>query len=50
MTLEIIARSVLSGTCDRCGYVAPLHMTRDETGRQALLCRHCINAEKKGRV
>jgi hypothetical protein len=50
--IEVIPRSVLSGSCERCGGGPPLHRTRDDRGRQMLLCRHCIEkatrAENKG--
>jgi hypothetical protein len=50
--VEIISRVVMTGSCDLCGKAASLHMTRDDCGHQALLCRHCIEkatpAEKKG--
>jgi hypothetical protein len=50
--LEVARRSILTGSCDRCGNGPPLHMTRDDRGHQMLLCRYCIEkatqAEKKG--
>jgi hypothetical protein len=50
--IEVISRVVMTGSCDQCGKAAPLYMTQDECGHQALLCRHCIEkatkTEKKG--
>jgi hypothetical protein len=36
-----IARKVLTGKCDRCGYIVLLDLAKDESGKKMLLCTHC---------
>ena len=45
--IEVITKSVMFSSCDRCGHFASLSMTRDDVGHQALLCQHCIDQETK---